>query len=68
MYVSGTTFANFAGPATCNNGSYAIANHRLAPDAFHPHFFSGIKQLNVSDEVGPCSNQRLRLLLHSTLA
>ncbi|GFR40478.1 hypothetical protein Agub_g1045 [Astrephomene gubernaculifera] len=48
--ITGVTLADFPGPNGCGGttaGAYALANHPAAPDAFHPHFFSGMNVVNV---------------------
>jgi hypothetical protein len=46
MRVSGLTLADFGGatacPAAADGGTFAIGNHPVAPDAFHPHFFKQV--------------------------
>lgn len=52
MNVSGVTIADFYGPKGCNaaqgGGTYALANHAKATDAFHPHYFSNMTVVNVA--------------------
>ncbi|KXZ54727.1 hypothetical protein GPECTOR_4g796 [Gonium pectorale] len=49
--ISGVTLADFYGPTGCGGGSagtYALANHPMAPEAFYPHFFSRMNVINVA--------------------
>ncbi|KAG2491954.1 hypothetical protein HYH03_009686 [Edaphochlamys debaryana] len=47
--VSGLTLADFLGPVGCGGvGSYALANHPDAPEAFYPHIFSRTNVVNVA--------------------
>lgn len=52
MFVTGTTFADFRGSnvSDCKLAAHAIGNHELAPDAFHPHFFSQSSVVNVATD------------------
>ena len=50
MNVSDVTIADFLGPAGCGGpgaGTFAIANHPGAPEAFHPHYFSRMNVVNT---------------------
>jgi hypothetical protein len=43
MRVTNATFASFKGAAGCGGaagGTWAMGNHPVAPDAFHPHFLA----------------------------
>ena len=42
------TFADFQGPS-CSAGTYALGNHQMDTDAFHPHHFWGTNMVNVSE-------------------
>lgn len=52
MDVADTLFADWGTGARSCQGvrSYAIANHALAPDAFHPHYFQRTTLANVPAE------------------
>ncbi|GIM05166.1 hypothetical protein Vretimale_9611 [Volvox reticuliferus] len=48
--ISSITLADFLGPAGCGGsqaGTYALANHPKAPEAFYPHHFSNISVRNI---------------------
>ncbi|GIL91678.1 hypothetical protein Vretimale_9535 [Volvox reticuliferus] len=48
--ISSITLADFLGPAGCGGsqaGTYALANHPKAPEAFYPHYFSNISVRNI---------------------
>ncbi|GIL91633.1 hypothetical protein Vretifemale_19242 [Volvox reticuliferus] len=48
--ISSITLADFLGPAGCGGsqaGTYALANHPKAPEAFYPHYFSNINVRNI---------------------
>ncbi|KAK3258451.1 hypothetical protein CYMTET_32501, partial [Cymbomonas tetramitiformis] len=51
MRVTGVRLASFGPDAgSCGAESFAIANHAKAPDAFHPHYFSGMTREDVPDQ------------------
>ena len=49
-YVSNTIFMNFNGTDYCGSRIHAIANHEMAPEAFHPHYFQKIQLKNVKQD------------------
>ncbi|KAG2496270.1 hypothetical protein HYH03_005503 [Edaphochlamys debaryana] len=57
---SGLTMADFAGANGCGGvGSYALANHPEAPEAFYPHEFTRTNVINVA------SGAKQGMFLHS---
>ena len=54
MMVSGLTLASFGGGSaaagSCLGGTYALANHVFAPDAFHPHFLRNVNLQSTSSQ------------------
>ncbi|GLI70486.1 hypothetical protein VaNZ11_015368 [Volvox africanus] len=46
--ISNVIVADFAGSGGCGGGEFAFANNPAAPDAFHPHYFSGIRVLGTN--------------------
>ncbi|GIL74261.1 hypothetical protein Vretifemale_4328 [Volvox reticuliferus] len=46
--ISNVTVADFAGSGGCRGGEFAFANNPAAPDAFHPHYFSGMRVIGTN--------------------
>ncbi|GIL42086.1 hypothetical protein Vafri_130 [Volvox africanus] len=46
--ISNVTVADFGGSGGCGGGEFAFANNPAAPDAFHPHYFSGIRVMGTN--------------------